>query len=235
MRTTDRTHALIAVLRRPGGATPAELSEALGIPERFVHAELADLVDAGVPIDGSGGRFFVRDDALVELGACDADEVAAVIVALERAVRFRGEPVATAAARVLDRLARRASPERREGPTRGTCAADRDARERELHDAWRDEIERAASERRCIRLRYSTIGRSSEERVVQPLGFHPRGCVRRGGPVPSRGRDSFVAWCRLREDFRRFRVDRIEALHVLDERFPVTAGREWEDFAGGTR
>jgi predicted DNA-binding transcriptional regulator YafY len=39
-----------------------------------------------------------------------------------------------------------------------------------------------------------------------------------------------AAWCELREDYRHFRIDRIEAIDVLDERFPERPGRlmaEW--------
>jgi predicted DNA-binding transcriptional regulator YafY len=34
-----------------------------------------------------------------------------------------------------------------------------------------------------------------------------------------------AAWCELRNDYRHFRVDRVEALHILEERYPPDNGR----------
>ena len=38
-----------------------------------------------------------------------------------------------------------------------------------------------------------------------------------------------AAWCELRSDFRGFRIDRVAALQVLDERFPMQPGRTLAD------
>jgi predicted DNA-binding transcriptional regulator YafY len=38
-----------------------------------------------------------------------------------------------------------------------------------------------------------------------------------------------AAWCELRNDYRHFRVDRVEALTILEEQYPPDDGRlaEW--------
>jgi predicted DNA-binding transcriptional regulator YafY len=40
---------------------------------------------------------------------------------------------------------------------------------------------------------------------------------------------TLAAWCETREDFRSFRVDRIERLEPLDERFRDEAGKTLAD------
>jgi len=40
---------------------------------------------------------------------------------------------------------------------------------------------------------------------------------------------TLAAWCELREDFRSFRIDRIETLELLEERFRDEAGKTLED------
>jgi len=40
---------------------------------------------------------------------------------------------------------------------------------------------------------------------------------------------TIAAWCELREGFRNFRVDRIQRLDVLDERFRDEAGKTLAD------
>ncbi len=39
-----------------------------------------------------------------------------------------------------------------------------------------------------------------------------------------------IAWCRLRTDFRMFRVDRIASLEIPGEIFQLDAGRSLDDF-----
>ena len=41
---------------------------------------------------------------------------------------------------------------------------------------------------------------------------------------------TLAAWCELREDFRTFRVDRVERLEVTETRFEREAGRALEDY-----
>ncbi len=238
MRSVERQIRLYALLRRPGGASAGELSAALGVPARFVHREVAALADAGAPIesvpaqaerdaddardDDESMRWRVPDDARLELGALDPDEALALIVALGRTARFGDEPVASSAAGLLERVSRLFPAERRARVARGARGGDEDEAARALVDAWREEIRRAIRERRCVRLAYREAAGPGRERVVQPLGL-----------LPPDETSSFVGWCRRREAFRRFRLDRIEALHVTDEVFPVTSGRELDDFLGG--
>jgi len=69
-----------------------------------------------------------------------------------------------------------------------------------------------------LQLCYLDLGGVTTERVVRPLA-----CLF-WGPVWT-----LAAWCELREDFRSFRVDRIEALTVLDERFRDEPGKTLSD------
>jgi predicted DNA-binding transcriptional regulator YafY len=57
------------------------------------------------------------------------------------------------------------------------------------------------------------------ERSVRPLGLFFWGYTW-----------SLAGWCELREDFRSFRLDRIETMRLLDERFADEPGRTLEDY-----
>jgi predicted DNA-binding transcriptional regulator YafY len=39
-----------------------------------------------------------------------------------------------------------------------------------------------------------------------------------------------TGWCELRDDFRNFRLDRIEGLTIIGERFDETAGKDLKTF-----
>ena len=76
---------------------------------------------------------------------------------------------------------------------------------------WLRSVQCGVVQRRVLRMRYRTRSRGDETaRDVEPLGV-----VFYGGAW------YLVAWCRLRLDFRHFRVDRIQGLELLPETFPA--------------
>ena len=73
----------------------------------------------------------------------------------------------------------------------------------------RQELSRAVDERRAVRIDYYVPTRDeSTERTVEPLRV-----------VTAEGHTYLDAWCRLAEDQRLFRLDRISSAEVLDETF----------------
>ena len=76
-------------------------------------------------------------------------------------------------------------------------------------------IRRAIGSRHKLALSYRDAEDKPSERVVRPLGLYFWGTTWTLG-----------AWCELRTDFRNFRLDRVDAVEVLDQRFehepPVT-------------
>ncbi|MCK6511256.1 WYL domain-containing protein [Myxococcota bacterium] len=80
---------------------------------------------------------------------------------------------------------------------------------------YTEEIIRAAQEERCIAMMYFSASKGEEaQRVVEPFvvrltiqGLH------------------LIAFCRLRQEFRTFTINRIRALSVLEERFSPEARR----------
>jgi predicted DNA-binding transcriptional regulator YafY len=80
------------------------------------------------------------------------------------------------------------------------------------------QLREATELRRKLRLDYLDLAGQSTARVVRPLG-----CFF-WGPVWT-----VAAWCELREDFRSFRVDRIQDLQALDERFRDEPGKTLAD------
>jgi predicted DNA-binding transcriptional regulator YafY len=75
----------------------------------------------------------------------------------------------------------------------------------ELRDRL-DRLHEAIDARRVVRLAYASLAGSSTRRDVEPL------CLGFWGQAWTLG-----GWCRLREDFRNFRLDRIAELEPLAE------------------
>ena len=82
-----------------------------------------------------------------------------------------------------------------------------------------DRLRLACKERHLVTMTYLSLEGQSSSRRVRPLGLFFWGRIW-----------TLVAWCELREDFRSFRVDHIEALDVEESRFVAEKGRTLRDF-----
>ena len=92
-------------------------------------------------------------------------------------------------------------------------------------------VQEAVVAQKVLSLTYRARGKEEPtERCVEPLGI-----VFYGGGW------TLVAWCRLRLDYRHFRIDRMERIQILPESFPtrtdfnLTAHIEAEDRAAKTQ
>ncbi|MFC0861515.1 helix-turn-helix transcriptional regulator [Sphaerimonospora cavernae] len=89
-------------------------------------------------------------------------------------------------------------------------------------EAVRREIDRALLDRRVLRIEYRGPDGASTSRDVEPsICLGGRG-----------GRWYLVAWCRLRDDVRVFRLDRIVSAAITDERHPEPEQGPLEMLAG---
>ena len=80
-------------------------------------------------------------------------------------------------------------------------------------------IRRAVNERRKLALSYRDASEVASERVVRPLGLYFWGATWTLG-----------AWCELREDFRNFRLDRVDAVELDDAHFELEPPVTLEDY-----
>jgi len=92
---------------------------------------------------------------------------------------------------------------------------------RKPDDATRRRLETlriAAEGRQLARIAYVDLQERRSERVIRPLGCFYWSAVW-----------TLAAWCESRAGFRNFRVDRIERLDVLDDRFRDEPGKTLAD------
>jgi predicted DNA-binding transcriptional regulator YafY len=80
-------------------------------------------------------------------------------------------------------------------------------------------LRRAIADGRKVRFDYATARGEASERVARPLGLYFWGRAW-----------TSACWCELRQDFRSFRLDRMERLTVLPDPIPVEAGRDLATF-----
>lgn len=218
MRRADRLFAIVQLVRSRRLSTAAFLASRLQVSLRTVYRDVADLQHQGVPIDGEAGvgyRMRAGFDLPPLMFAADEAQalVAAVRVAQARLDGALADQAESALGKILAVLppATRAAAE-----SLAVFALDGS-----LDAATLDTLQRlrqAADARQLVQVDYLDLQGRRSRRTLRPLGCFYWGQVW-----------TLAAWCALREDFRSFRVDRIEALQVLAQRFRDEPGRTLAD------
>lgn len=209
MRRADRLFLIVHSLRGRQAVPARRLAAQLGVSPRTVYRDVADLQLSGIPIEGEAGvGYTLRKGSDIPPLMFTRAELEALVVGARFTQAFAGERIATAARQALtkveavlpDDLRRRTERSRIIAPAMPGRAALRQRLDR-LHQAVEDQ--------RVVHLRYARQPGDESERDVEPL------CLAFWGGTWTLG-----AWCRWREDFRNFRVDRIQELALLDEKMP---------------
>ncbi len=82
-----------------------------------------------------------------------------------------------------------------------------------------DELHAACLSRHAITFDYAREDGEKSNRSVRPLAL-----------VFWSGVWTLTAWCEMRDDFRTFRLDRMQQVHVLEREFIQKRGQRLEDF-----
>ena len=218
MRRADRLFQLVQLIRGRRLTTAAFLAQRLEVSERTVYRDVADLQHQGVPIEGEAGVGY-RLGVGFELPPLmfTQDEASALVAAARMAQSWVDPALArdieTGLGKILSVLppAARVSAEALAlyAPALG------------LDDAIRAQLQtlrEAVQARQKLRLSYRDVSGDASDRTVRPLGCFYWGKVW-----------TLSTWCELRNDFRGFRVDRMDAVEVLPERFRDEPGKTLAD------
>lgn len=215
MRRADRLFQIVSLLRGRRLATAAWLAERLEVSERTIYRDVRDLIGSGVPIEGEAGVGYRlgREFDLPPM-MFTVDEIQALVLGARMVETWGDDDLRRAAKAVLDKT-RAVLPASARSQVDDTALFSLSFRVPERSREVLGPVRRAVDQRRKLELRYVDGDGEASERRVRPLGLYFWGTVW-----------SLAAWCELREDFRSFRLDRVEHFAVLDETFeledPVT-------------
>jgi predicted DNA-binding transcriptional regulator YafY len=217
MNRTDRLVAMVMHLQGRRLVRAEDMAKHFEVSVRTIYRDIAALGEAGVPIAGEPGVGYslVRSYHLPPV-MLTADEAAALFVGAEMVRHFTDASLSGPMNAAIDKLRAVLPRDRQEHVERlaaqtviygraGNVTTDPAAQ------PWLLAVQRGVAQRRVLRLVYRAAGRSEDTmREVEPLGV-----------VFYSGAWYLVAWCRLRRDFRHFRVDRVQRLEMLEEAIPM--------------
>jgi predicted DNA-binding transcriptional regulator YafY len=185
----------------------SELAERFEVTTRTIERDLLALQEAGVPIwaqPGPGGGYGLNTDTTLPPLNLTPAEAAAIATALAAA---RAMPFVTAGRSALRKLtgvmanAPKSDASRLVSHIR-VAQGSRPEAPRPIAEA----LQRALIESRALELTYRDAEARETVRVVEPAGL-----------IGTRHGWYLVAWCRLRQAPRAFRVDRVAAACVTSE------------------
>ncbi len=198
----------------------AELAREAGISLRTLYRDIVALQALGAGIDGEAGVGYVlKPGFLLPPLMFSAQEIEAFTLGLRWVAQRTDAEMALAARNAMAKVG---------------AVLPRDLREKMEDEALLvapistlpqpvplSVLRRVLNEERKLALSYADEKGARTRRVVWPvtLGFFDTTRI-------------LVAWCELRQDFRHFRTDRIEAADVLAERTPRprrTLMKEWRE------
>ncbi|WP_133487259.1 helix-turn-helix transcriptional regulator [Aliiroseovarius marinus] len=206
MRRADRLFQIVQLLRGGRLTTARDLAEKLEVSERTIYRDIADLIGSGVPVEGEAGVGYVmRAGYDMPPLMFTRDEIMAVIAGTHLIERMGGAAMATAAREALIKI-RAVLPEALEAQAkRVEIHAGPTLRPSDRDRHFIDQIESAIDTRLRLIMTYADEVGAKSTRTIRPLALW---LWRNGWTV--------VGWCELREDFRMFRVDRIEGFATGD-------------------
>jgi predicted DNA-binding transcriptional regulator YafY len=219
MRRADRLFEIVQYLRGRRLTTARQLAEWLEVSERTIYRDIADLLATGVPVEGEAGVGY-RLHASFDLPPLmfSFDEVEALATGA-RMVQTWGSPqLRRAAALALAKIAA-ALPREKRAALEATPLFAPDYFIEPAVGEHLDLLRSAIRARRHAQLDYTDSVGAISQRSVRPLA-----CAFWGGTW------TLAAWCEQRAGFRSFRLDRIDALRIMDSRFDLEPGRTLADF-----
>jgi len=220
MNRTDRLVAMVMHLQGRRVVRAAELAAHFEVTERTIYRDIAALSEAGVPICGEAGvGYSLMKGYQLPPVMFTAEEASALFVGGELVKEFTDASLHGPMASALEKLRAVLPRDRQDQVARLlgntlVVGRPRHAAPEAAGQQWLFTVQQGVVLQRVLRMGYHGRERAQDtQRDVEPLGV-----VFYGGAW------YLVAWCRLREDYRHFRIDRIRRLELLPEKFALRPG-----------
>lgn len=224
MRRAERLFRILQQLRKADQPlTAALIAEHLEVSVRTIYRDIAHLIGSGVPVDGEAGiGYLLRDRHELPPLTFSFEQLEALAYGARAAAMLADDHLAQAAATALEKI-EAVLPEEHARRLRAVpmfAVRPHGAGPPPAHMA---DIRAAIADRRKLQVAYRSLKEATTTRTLRPLGLTNFGVVW-----------VLTAWCELRNDFRNFRVDRLEGIKAGKQKFRDEPGKTLADFFRAT-
>ena len=219
MRRADRLFRIVQFLRLGRLLTAQNLAAKLEVSQRTIYRDIQDLQLSGMPIEGEAGvGYTLRRDLDLPPLMFTRDELTALVLGARLVRAWGGAENVAAADSALQRI-EAVLPEELRGEFDSILLYAPGYRMTQQLRERLDALHGACKTRQAIRFGYEREDGERSERSVRPLAL-----------AFWSGVWTLASWCELREDFRSFRMDRMEDVVVLERTFVQKKGQRLEDY-----
>jgi len=219
MRRADRLFQLMLLLQEGHVRTAKYFADKLEVSERTIYRDIGDLIGSGIPIDGEAGvGYLLRDEYRLPPLMFSSEELQALALGARMVRAWSDRQMASTATTAIrkiesilpDKLKRETELPAIQVPDFGAGSALKENLE---------SVRRATDDSRKLRIRYRSLKNDETERVIWPMMLYFWG-----------NKWTLGAWCELRQDFRSFRIDLINAITQTEMHYEPIPGQDLEAY-----
>ncbi|PPD48836.1 MAG: YafY family transcriptional regulator [Methylobacter sp.] len=219
MRRADRLFQIVQILRNKRLVTAKTLAERLEVSERTIYRDIQDLSLSGVPVEGEAGvGYRLRHTLDIPPIMFTPDEIEALVVGARMSKTWAGSELGQSAQSALDKITAVIPAGFRHKIEDSKLFSLRFSQRPDI-DIHLDICRKAIDNKHLLQMAYCRADGEQSLRRIRPLGLYFWGNVW-----------TLVGWCELRDDFRNFRLDRIQSIQPENQTFTDSEGQSLQDF-----
>ncbi len=221
MHRAERLFQLTTLLRnRRTVLTAKQMSEHLRVSERTIYRDIQSLSLSGVPIEGEAGVGY-RLSHRYQLPPLmfDREEVEALLLGARMVSSWGDTDMAIHANQAIQKILSVLPDHLRHSDESLPLLVPNMEEVQKYYTAHSQPMREAIRLRQRVAIDYVRADEQHSSRTIEPLGMIFWGKVW-----------TLVAWCHLRDDYRTFRLDRIQSIVVTDEKFDTSDSKSLKHF-----
>ena len=213
MNRIDRLTAILIHLQTKRVVKAEEISDRFEISLRTVYRDVKALMEAGVPIGSEAGKgYFIVDGYHLPPVMFNQEEASALLTAGKLVEKMTDDSIRKAYESALLKIKavlNSSEKDHLENLQSSIAVFRMPDHQPDFPNRYMADIQKAISKRNVLSLSYYTVQKQEHTtRFAEPIGV-----------VYYSGQWHLIAWCRLRNGYRDFRIDMIQALHNTGEIF----------------
>lgn len=221
MHRAERLFQLTTLLRnRRTVLTARQMSEHLRVSERTIYRDIQSLSLSGVPIEGEAGVGY-RLSHRYQLPPLmfDREEVEALLLGARMVSGWGDTDMAIHANQAIQKILAVLPDHLRHSDESLPLLVPNMEEVQKYYTAHSQPMREAIRLHLRVAIDYVRADEERSSRTIEPLGMIFWGKVW-----------TLVAWCQLRNDYRTFRLDRIQSIVVMDEKFETDDNKSLKHF-----
>ena len=213
MNRTDRLNAILIQLQSKRIVSAQEIADRFEISLRTVYRDIRALEEAGIPIGAEAGvGYFLLDNYQLPPVMFTSDEAAALLFDEKLIEKMSDQKMKKDFSSALYKIKAILKPGEKDYLEKlydQISVYNYHSMDNRFNQLYLNEIQQALVHKQLLQVRYEAkYAETGLLREIEPVGLcHYASCWH------------LISWCRLRNDYRDFRLDRIKDLQVTDQYF----------------